>query len=197
MQKLTHFFLCLQNNCVRLILAGGLKTIFPVFMGKSISSLNAKKRRKDTLQEATLHVLSVLASLCKHLSRGSVELQRLMLKFAEPGKIERLVELRKEFCLSLDARIAELEGEQDEEQEIDEEEEYLARLDGGLEAVQWIDRLAATIHREVVDLRPRLVQTFESTGLNFADVKTVLVEMAMKMADQDELKDLVALADGL
>ena len=102
------------GNCSRLVVAGGLKTIFPVLMGKAASSSSSapsKKRKKADahLQEANLHVLSVLASLCKYLPRGSIDLQRVVKKFAEPDKVERLVELRTEFCLTLDERIVEIE----------------------------------------------------------------------------------------
>jgi beta-catenin-like protein 1 len=211
---------CLQNskaNCVRFVQAGGLKLVFPVFMGGHQAAAGAaakkQKRRKHNAGEDAekhSHVLSVFGSLARHLPPDSVEAQRFLLKFDEPGKVERLVESRHEYALRLDARVAELETSapdedgDDEEEELDGEEaeqaddEFLERLDAGLEQLQWIDRVVGVLQkRGLPETKRRLRESFERRGMDMQHCKEVLVEMALRITDADEdVKAIVDLADG-
>ena len=111
---------------------GGLKKIFPIFMGldrkivKKYSEFN-----EDSDDEA---VVSIIASLLKQSRRGSL-FDRIILKFKESDceKMERLLLLFQLYSLK-STRIQ----EDEDFLELNQDQQYLLRLENGLSTLQQI-----------------------------------------------------------
>ena len=144
-----------QKACEHLVAeAGGLKYLFPLYMGRQIpkpaimswsnnssnkkkSSSAVQKAKKEWLHMVETQIIRILHALTRHLTDDSPcdAKQRLLVKFVEEDKSDRLVEL----CLAYDekARLAEFKfWKSDVEEELKEEEAIQlaaleAKLSGG------------------------------------------------------------------
>ncbi len=148
-------------NCEKFIDQGGLKALFPLFMGRGWGTALKGKRQgeKDGLTE---QVVSLVASLCLHLmvlpeeeggggggggaegKKHEVEEARLLGKFVEGGgeKVDRAVELFLKYHEKVERARARLSQEEEQLDEADDNAEEkaetrLARLmDAGLYMLQ-------------------------------------------------------------
>jgi beta-catenin-like protein 1 len=115
------------GNCEAFIDAGGLKSIFAAFMGKSIK----KKQRKlygGSIDEDEEHMLSVLSQLFLNLS--DVRYLRLLRKFQEHDciKVERLLELFIKYFDAVGQAEAKLSAVDDDDLDEQQEEMMLLNL---------------------------------------------------------------------
>lgn len=126
--------------CQKLVDAGGLKTIFTMFM---------KKHPDNTTIE---HLVGIFSSMLRLLPASSAERIRLLAKFVEKDyeKASKLVTLRRDFAARL--RLIDEQMDQEKRQYADEtemqEERFLRRLDAGLFTLQTIDVVLAWLIAE-------------------------------------------------
>ncbi|GKY93697.1 hypothetical protein MPSEU_000336900 [Mayamaea pseudoterrestris] len=127
-----------RQACERLVDAGALKYLFPIFMGRSLPKQalqsNAKEQKEGILSMETT-VIRIFYGLTRHLSDESPHdvKARFLAKFVDDEKCDRLVEL----CIAYEqkARMAEFrfyKSEVEDEMQ-DEEAVQLAALDAKLE----------------------------------------------------------------
>ena len=155
--------------CRKVVDAGGLKTLFTLFM-KGEDSKKHKKKDKDKGRdkETRLHasptaeaLLNIIASMLRLLPADSDERIRLLAKFVEKDydKVSQLSALRSEYAarvaavdLQMDAEgrglqhLADLMDE-DEKEEI-ETERLSRQLDAGLSTLQTVDIILAWLVAE-------------------------------------------------
>ncbi|XP_033219184.1 beta-catenin-like protein 1 [Belonocnema kinseyi] len=118
-----------KDNCNKFVDILGLRTIFPLFMK------TPTKNRKKLLpvEQHEEYVVWIIASMLKNCK--GTQRQRLLSKFTENDfeKVDRLMELHFKYL----EKVEEIEKEAQEES--DEEESYLKRLDNGLFILQGVD----------------------------------------------------------
>lgn len=121
-----------STNCTHMVDAGGLKAVFPLFMGRAAAKRLRKSKRltKQGVQSLDEHCVSIIASLATLLEDkpGHDCLSRLMAKFLESNmeKIDRLMELYVEYgkrVSEFEIRAAEEAAKKEQEEDSDEEEE--------------------------------------------------------------------------
>ncbi|MCJ1311084.1 hypothetical protein MMC25_004754 [Agyrium rufum] len=165
-------------GCERLVEAGGLKTLFTVFM---------KKHDKESSE----HLLGIFASMLRLLPAESAERIRLLGKFVEKEyeKIGRIIKLRQEYVTklatvdrSIEAERATLPpGDQD-----DLADEWLSRrMDAGLSALQSMDIILAWLVAEDEGARAKVQEVLSSVGADLGSVKATLQEQLRLMSNQD------------
>ncbi|XP_051167877.1 beta-catenin-like protein 1 [Leptopilina boulardi] len=118
-----------KDNCNKFVDILGLRTIFPLFM-----KTPTKNRKKLlSVEQHEEYVVWIIASMLKNCK--GTQRQRLLSKFTENDfeKVDRLMELHFKYL----ERVEEIEKEAQEEN--DEDESYLKRLDGGLFILQGVD----------------------------------------------------------
>jgi len=169
------------KNCAHVVDQLGLGTLFAAFMKKG--SKKSKKNAEEAVEDE--HIVCCLASLFKHLN-GS-RLDRLVAKFSENDgeKVERLMELHERYTEKLSKAEDELREELAAEEEIDEEELYLKRLDAGLFTLQMVDLLIAYIF-EREDTRTRAKEIISLKGYSIDVFKKVLFEYAQNAGDDSK-----------
>ena len=194
-----------EANCVRLVQAGGLKVLFPIFMGKLSESesetarvdgrrKSRKRKRRAMDLDPEPHAINVLSSLASRLPQESIEFLRLARKFEEGDflKTDRLLELFEELA----GRVGDVEdgsppspgpgAAADEDGLTEGERRYLARLDAGLEQLQSVAVTIGALWRGASHVRNRIrTAVDESAALDLAQVKRVLVAMARAVAVPD------------
>jgi beta-catenin-like protein 1 len=109
--------------CEQIVKAGGLKYIFPLFVGRAIPKpiYTSKKARKEWLHMLEENTISILYTLTRYLTPQSPDdaMERLVVKFSEDdNKCNRLVELLLKYDTK--ARMAEYKfyRSNDEEDEL-------------------------------------------------------------------------------
>ncbi|XP_063614659.1 beta-catenin-like protein 1, partial [Penaeus indicus] len=120
------------DNCNKFVEILGLRTIFPLFM-KTPGKHGKKGLTKDQHEE---HVISIITSLLRNCRPN--QRTRLINKFTENDheKVDRLLELHFKY---LEKVLATNLEEQAKAENLDEDELYLRRLDGGLFTLQLVD----------------------------------------------------------
>ncbi|KAK4213907.1 putative DUF1716 domain-protein [Rhypophila decipiens] len=176
----------------KLVDAGGLKTLFTLFMKSTSSSSNPSKTKSRP--EITEHLLSIFSSLLRHLPAESPERIRTLAKFVEKDyeKTARLVSLRREYASRLsfiDAQIAQektnLTGQEDEEEmEMLNDEWFSRRLDGGLFNLQMIDLLLAWLVAEDDGARGKIKELLGDRDEDLGVIRKTLEEQ-MKGIEAD------------
>ncbi|KIY49252.1 DUF1716-domain-containing protein [Fistulina hepatica ATCC 64428] len=167
--------------CETFVEAGGLKTLFAVFMGKF-----SKKHKGDAappLSEDTAHILGVISSLFSNLESDSAPRIRVLTKFVEKDfeKVDRLLDVRESAGSRLEVTVKEIAKEKaellSEGEEVGEEEEdtwYLRRLDGGLFTLQTVDYILAWIVMEDDGIREHTVQMLRRRDLSLKNIVDTL-----------------------
>ncbi|KAM7197535.1 putative DUF1716 domain containing protein [Rhypophila sp. PSN 637] len=176
----------------KLVDAGGLKTLFTLFMKSTTSSSNPSKTKSRP--EITEHLLSIFSSLLRHLPAESPERIRTLAKFVEKDyeKTARLVSLRREYASRvsfIDAQIAQektnLSGQEDEEEmEMLNDEWFSRRLDGGLFNLQMIDLLLAWLVAEDDGARGKIKELLKDRDEDLGVLRKTLEEQ-MKGIEAD------------
>lgn len=186
--------------CRKLVDAGGLKTLFTLFMRSS--------RRPD--RETTEHLVSLFARLLRLLPSGSAERIRALAKFVERDyeKTARLVALRRVYA----ARVAAVDAQRKQEkkqkdlqqqqqqqqgredgEEADEDDRadawFSRRLDAGLFCLQTIDLTLGFLVAEDAGAKQKIEQVLAEQGEALAVVrKSIQEQMEDADADTDDAK---------
>ncbi|KAI4249631.1 MAG: hypothetical protein L6R40_000420 [Gallowayella cf. fulva] len=127
--------------CQKLVEAAGLKAVFSSFMKKHDN-------------QATEHLLGILASMLRSLPGNSSERIRLLGKFVEKDyeKINRTMKIRREFASKVGAVDQEIQGEKarlNAAGQADQADEWLSRrMDAGLYSLQTADVVLAWLVAE-------------------------------------------------
>lgn len=204
-----------RSNCKRFVEAGGLRVLFPLFMGRGLGKWAKKKwvsRAKAEEQVAT-----ALSHLVTSLEQGGTSWERVLGKFLEKGreKVARLVELHQQFLGRVRQAVQrELAGEgaigEEEEEALAamnlsrEERLLLRRMDAGLFALQRVDtciaalckddlvraralapRLDAPLTRAARQVRTHMLSKMHEQSESPSDVVSVLDEYASTLGDPD------------
>ncbi|GAA6021298.1 hypothetical protein JCM11491_005795 [Sporobolomyces phaffii] len=152
----------------------GLKTLFAIFMG---GKTNGKKKASAAAltAETTEHLVSILASLLTSLASDSPPRLRVVSKFVEAGyaKLDRLSELREDLELRLENLAA---RRTDDELELDQEEQYLEKLENGGMSLQLCDYVAAWICMEDDGAREHYTMLLSRRSKSLKDIVEVLAE---------------------
>ncbi|KAH7030778.1 Catenin-beta-like protein [Microdochium trichocladiopsis] len=165
--------------CQKVVEAGGLKTIFTMFMKKSLDGQTAE------------HLVGILASLLRLLPAESPERIRTLAKFVEKNyeKTIKLVQLRRTYA----ARMAPIEQSIRMEQSrlsAEEKEEaadgwFLRRLDAGLYALQTLDVVLAWLVAEDDGARSVIEQELAERDETLAVIRNTLQEQLDGMDTDD------------
>ncbi|KAJ9123940.1 hypothetical protein QFC22_000731 [Naganishia vaughanmartiniae] len=168
----------------RFVEALGLKTLFPVFMGKT-GQKNSKKAPTATHSalEDEEHVLSILASLFTTLESDSVPRIRLLAKFVEADyeKVDRLIEMMENAEARLRSVHQEIELEQqgmkannEEITEVETDEWYMRRMNAGLAHLQDICYCLAWLIMEDDGAQAHARMLLDRKGRSFKEISAVL-----------------------
>jgi beta-catenin-like protein 1 len=174
----------------RLVGAGGLKTVFPVFLGRAATrGLGKKRRSKSSLAALQEHCIGILCSLALFLEdKNDLEcMTRFTAKFLEGGleKMDRLVELFVEYGEAA-GRYAPPEGAEGEtEEEAEEEERKMGLLAAGGLAAQRIAVVMITIASRSQSIAQTLEAKLHQVNLEVSDI-FLTVQAYMENLGQDE-----------
>lgn len=147
-------------NCERFVECLGLKTLFSFFMGKK----NSKKL--PSTHDDDEHMLGVILSLFFNLESDSQLRLRLLTKFVEEGyeKVDRLMEIRDGFRTRVQHFMANSSTLDDE---LDDTEVYLMKLDAGLFALQLTDVIIGWLCMEDDGVRDHLKMLLRRNDQDF------------------------------
>ncbi|KAK7402497.1 hypothetical protein QQX98_011741 [Neonectria punicea] len=155
--------------CQKVVEAGGLKTIFTVFM----------KTQDHRLSE---HLVSIFASMLRFLPANSAERIRALAKFVEKDyeKISKLIKLRRDYSGRVaradqqnEAEMKDVSADNREEAEL----EWLAsRIDAGLFTLQTIDQVLAWLVAEDSGARRKIKQLLSERDEKLGVIGTTLRE---------------------
>ncbi|KAL0574666.1 hypothetical protein V5O48_007282 [Marasmius crinis-equi] len=182
-------------SCEAFIEALGLKTLFPIFMGKGTK----KKSSTSVLpaSEDTTHILGIISSLFSNIASDTPERIRLLAKFVENSyeKVDRLLEIRDNAKTRLRAADKSIEEQKkalvDEGEEVSPDDEtswYLQRLDGGLYTLQSVDYILAWVAMEDDGIRTHLLQMLGRKNQSLRDIVATL-QIYQENVDEEESGD--------
>ncbi|OAD79104.1 hypothetical protein PHYBLDRAFT_176618 [Phycomyces blakesleeanus NRRL 1555(-)] len=177
-----------RPNCIRFVDALGLKTMFPIFMGKGLKKL--KKSHKVFVEsEDEEHIMCIILSLLRNLSPDELQRARVIRKFIEDEyeKVDRLLEM-KEYYEARDQRVlAEIEEDKKglDEDELEElkEDFYLRRLEAGLFTLQRVCLLLAVLTAEDNGIKEQVLMLMKRKDEDMSSVFKILEEETALMAD--------------
>ncbi|EGS20054.1 uncharacterized protein CTHT_0045540 [Thermochaetoides thermophila DSM 1495] len=155
--------------CQRLVEAGGLKTIFTMFMKKDDARIIE-------------HLVGIFSQMLRLLPGDSPERIRTLAKFVEKDyeKIERLMKIRRDVAAKMarvDAKIDEEKaGMNEEEREEMEDEWFSRRLDAGLFTLQTIDVILAWLVAEDDGARRKIKELLADRDETFDVIKATIQE---------------------
>ena len=156
-----------KRACEYLVEAGGLKYLFPIFVGRGIPkpmpSMTGKKARKEWLHMLETQVIQILYALTRYLTPESPKdaMDRVVAKFAEEDclKCNRLVELLLKYDQK--ARLAEYKFYRNTDEDESEDLELAAlhaKLKGGGDLFHRLGAIAAfccvgskKCHQQILD----------------------------------------------
>lgn len=164
--------------CERIVEAGGLSSLFSIFMDCNTSS--KRGRTTVTLADAE-HILGILVSMFTHLASESMPRIRLLAKFVSEGyqKVDQLLDLRDALTSRLDSIARTTEEEEDGE------ELYLAKLEQGLFSLQLLDTVLAWVVMEDDAVKDHVSVLLRRKGLGWKDVGGVLREYRENIGDDE------------
>lgn len=169
--------------CQKLVDAGGLKTMFTMFM-----------KKHDAL--TTEHLVGIFASMLRWLPADSAERIRTLAKFVEKDyeKTEKLVKLRREWGARVGAVDAQIEEEKkglsDGEKEDAADDWFSRRLDAGLFCLQTIDVILAWLIAEDGGAKKKIQELLADRDETFAMIKATIREQIDGIeTDSEEGKD--------
>ncbi|GIL93422.1 hypothetical protein Vretimale_6066 [Volvox reticuliferus] len=167
----------------KLVDLGGLKQLFGLFMGKSkVKGPTGEHDVDGEVEERCVSLVSNLVTQLPAAGRGASRRERLLAKFVENEfeKTDRLMELLFRYQSRVRAeerRLADALAEAEEDEQVDEDELLLARMDAGLFTLQQccviLGNLWATGD---VGLRKRLLALLHQKGQPLGPVREVLLE---------------------
>ncbi|KAK3865630.1 hypothetical protein Pcinc_028772 [Petrolisthes cinctipes] len=185
------------DNCNKFVEILGLRTIFPLFM-KTPAKHGNKGLTRDQHEE---HVVSIIVSLLRNCRPN--QRSRLINKFTENDheKVDRLLELHFKYLEKVLATNSALE-EQAKAENLDEDEQYLRRLDGGLFSLQLVDHIMLdvcatgppSIKRRVLkilNLRNASVKTIKNIMREYASNLGESTNSESQAEEQDRILDML------
>jgi beta-catenin-like protein 1 len=187
-----------KHACEQLVAMGALKYIFPIFMGRSIpkpapSSTSGKKAKRAWLHKLEEHIIFIMYNLTRYLSDSSPDdaKQRLLVKFLDHDKLDRLVEL----LLSYDERARKAEFKFYRYSDGDDEEDDVlgalsAKLAGGGDLFHRIGAICAFVSVNSKRSHSHLMEqlTLQKSGIGL--VKTAIQEFVSVLADEEQKAQL-------
>ncbi|CAF0842197.1 unnamed protein product [Rotaria sordida] len=167
-----------KDNCQKIVDILGLRTMFPLFMKPP----KGNKRSGETRAENEEHVISCVASLVRNCT-GSNR-QRVFNKFTENDheKVDRLMELHFQYYERVQAANNRIDNDEDD----DEDEIYLRRLDAGLFTLQLIDYIITEIASSttsIPSIRQRVLQILNLRNSSVDTIKTIIREYANNLGN--------------
>lgn len=157
--------------CDRVVDQQGLKTLFAIFMGK----LKVKKTEDSAPGEEEERTVSVISSLLQNIAKQSRR-DRVAAKFVENEfeKCDRLMEIYFRYEARVEAEEARL---QVAEEELDEDDSLLARMDAGLYTLQQCALVIGALWLVGdVGVRKRVLKLLHQKGRTLASLRSVLLE---------------------
>ncbi|KAB7495961.1 Beta-catenin-like protein 1 [Armadillidium nasatum] len=174
------------ENCNKFIEILGLRTIFPLFM-KTPRKHGAKGLSKEQHEE---HVISIISWLLKNSK--SNQRQRLINKFTENDheKVDRLLELHFKYLEKVLATNTALE-EQARAENLEEDEMYLRRLDGGLFTLQLVDYVMLDICATgPPSIKRRVLKILNVRNASIKTIKNVIREYASNLGEEKASEEI-------
>lgn len=184
------------DNCNKFVEILGLRTIFPLFM-KTPSKHGNKGLTKDQHEE---HVISIITSLLRNCRPN--QRSRLISKFTENDheKVDRLLELHFKYLEKVLATNYSLE-EQAKAENLNEDEQHLRRLDGGLFTLQLVDYIMLDVcSTGPPSIKRRVLKILNLRNASVKTIKNIMREYASNLGDsnteeqaeeQDKILDLL------
>ncbi|KAG5948153.1 hypothetical protein E4U59_003484 [Claviceps monticola] len=177
--------------CIKIVDAGGLKSIFTLF-----------SKTKD--HRLLAHLLSLFSSMLRHLPGSSAERIRTLAKFVEKDyeKTAKLVGLHREYATRVQRAeqdfVASAGRQRNTQQEGDDDDDDDAeigllsrRLDAGLYTLQQIDVTLAWLVAEDVGARRRIQELLGQRDENLGVLAGVLAEQRRGLdGGEEDSKDL-------
>lgn len=192
LRVLDHATMDSARNCERLVQVGGLKSVFSVFMGKKSAKAPANKKVKRDKAKEQENVASIVASLCAFVGPDAEQdaFDRLHAKFVEGDmeKMDRLVDLFGKYLARVDSST-----QYDEEE--DEEDSYLRRLDAGLFVLQRIAFVVAHLCRFSAKLQAYVGVKFYERNIDMERLSQVLQEQLDLLVADTLAEDTAASSD--
>jgi len=175
------------KNCEHMVESGGLKAIFPVFMGRAAARKlkKSKKLSKGEVINFEEHCISIMATLALYLEdrRGHDCLSRFISKFLEDGmeKIDRVVELYVEYSKRMQ-RFESSKGETKREEAEDERESN--EIEMGIYAVQRLAAIMTVVAGCSSAANSKLEAKFVQLNMSVNAIKKIL-DMFVKSLGED------------
>ncbi|CAH1403318.1 unnamed protein product [Nezara viridula] len=132
------------------------------------------------------HVVSIIASMLRNC-RGA-QRSRLLSKFSENDheKVDRLLELHFKYMEKVDVIDIELENRVKKEQ-LDEDEMYLKRLEGGLFTLQLIDYIMLEVCAgSSSSVKQRVTLILNQRGASLKTIRHIMREYAGNLGDEGD-----------
>ncbi|KAK3401447.1 Catenin-beta-like protein [Sordaria brevicollis] len=179
--------------CLKLVEAGGLKTLFTLFMSGEKSEKKKSKTSATISKQDTEHLLGIFASMLRHLPASSpdttkapgadettgAERIRLLAKFVEKdyAKTSKLIRLRREYAARVNQVDEALKAEAaSNPEEFDEDDAFSRRLDAGLFCLQTIDVILAWLIAEDDGCRAKIRELLKDRDEGFEVLARTLRE---------------------
>eukprot|EP00096_Caligus_rogercresseyi_P012821 TRINITY_DN5495_c0_g1_i3.p1 TRINITY_DN5495_c0_g1~~TRINITY_DN5495_c0_g1_i3.p1 ORF type:complete len:575 (+),score=208.91 TRINITY_DN5495_c0_g1_i3:50-1774(+) len=174
-----------RDCCNKLVDVLGLRTVFPLFM----KTPKRSKRKGVSADEHEERTVSILSSLLRNVRSGS-QRSRLLSKFSENDyeKVDRLLELHFKYLNKVDAteRLISRRVEED----LDEDEIYLQRLEGGLFTLQLVDYITMEIccngGSSTPNIKARVHQILNQRNANIKTLRNIVREYAGNLGQEGE-----------
>lgn len=190
-----------KASCEHLVVAGGLKTLFPIFMGKSIpkpapcsdAGQGLKRARKEWLLRLEQNLIHIIYNWTRFLDQNSPDnaLERLLVKFIENDfeKCDHLIELLLQY--DQQTRMAEFDFfRSDVEENLSKEEVEMAvieaKLSGGGDFFNRLGAIAAfcCVHSKRCHAHILGQLTLQKSGIGI--LKTALSDFISVLEDGDQ-----------
>ncbi|XP_040580272.1 beta-catenin-like protein 1 [Lepeophtheirus salmonis] len=173
-----------KDCCNKLVDVLGLRTIFPLFMKTPKKS----KRKGVTADEHEERTVSIVSSLLRNIRTGT-QRQRLLAKFTENDfeKVDRLLEMHFKYLEKVDATERLLLRQKED---LDEDETYLRRLEGGLFTLQLVDYIIMEIccnsGASTSNIKARVHQILNQRNANVKTIRNIVREYAGNLGQEQE-----------
>ncbi|KAK3343202.1 Catenin-beta-like protein [Neurospora tetraspora] len=174
--------------CLKIVEAGGLKTLFTLFMSGDKEKDKKKGKATRISKQDTEHLLGILASMLRHLPASSptttdettgAERIRLLAKFVEKdyAKTSKLIRLRREYAARVNQVDEAIKAEAaSNPEDFDEDEAFSRRLDAGLFCLQTIDVILAWLIAEDDGCRAKIRELLKDRDEDFGVLAKTLRE---------------------
>lgn len=196
-----------KQICNQIIDEQTLKYVFSTFLQKH-SKFYRKTYTKSYIEsEEDEHILTIIHALLRNLDNSAPDfrLTRVLLKFEEPEKLEKLLEIHSTYLTQVNSARARTEHEllllkkEADEEEVEEYKQlaYMQLLDDGLEIVQTTDLILLELYdsqeyNSSVKVKDAIMKCLKEKGMTKREVTTVLEEYLAHMSPKDEQrKDLL------